>query len=99
MTDYNIFRKAAHILRAFNNDHRKAILEQIGSNEMSVEQIQKALNMEQSIASQHLAILRHAGVVTFRQQGKNKFYYINQDRLGRYQHIAQQLTVQNDTEG
>ena len=48
---------------------------------MSVTEIYVKLRLEQSVASQHLAIMRRAGVVTTTRSGKNIFYQLDNDRL------------------
>jgi DNA-binding transcriptional ArsR family regulator len=37
--------------------------------------------LEQSVASQHLALLRRAGIVTTRREGKFIFYAVNASRI------------------
>ena len=39
------------------------------------------LRIEQSVASQHLAILRKAGIVSTMREGKFIFYAINSSRI------------------
>jgi DNA-binding transcriptional ArsR family regulator len=56
------------------NDERK----------LTVTEIYVKLRLEQSVASQHLAILRKAGVVSTERDGKFIFYTIN---LGRIKEI------------
>jgi len=48
---------------------------------MTVTSIYIKLRLEQSVASQHLAILRRAGVVITERQGKFIYYSLDQDRL------------------
>jgi DNA-binding transcriptional ArsR family regulator len=48
---------------------------------MTVTEIYVKLRVEQSVASQHLAIMRKAGYLNTSRDGKNIFYSINKDRL------------------
>ena len=60
---YNL-KKAAMVLRAINHKLRQQILKLIDeSGRMTVTEIYVKLRLEQSVASQHLAILRKAGFV------------------------------------
>ena len=74
--------KAAHHLRAFNHRLRQQILQHIESKgELKVTELYVHLRMEQSVASQHLGILRNAGLVNTRRDGKFIYYSVNFDRL------------------
>lgn len=75
-------KKAALILRAINHKLRQQILKLIHQNsKMTVTEIYVKLRLEQSVASQHLAILRKAGYVNTLRDGKFIYYSVNQDRL------------------
>ena len=80
--DYHNIRKAALILRAFNNKLRQQVIRTIHENiRLTVTQIYINLRLEQSVASQHLAILRKAGIVSAERDGKFIFYTINSRRI------------------
>ena len=75
-------KKAALILRAVNHKLRQQIIKLIDENgKMTVTEIYVKLRLEQSVASQHLAILRKAGFVKTDRDGKYIFYSINISRL------------------
>lgn len=75
-------KKAALILRAFNHKLRQQILKLIDAAErMTVTEIYVKLRIEQSVASQHLAILRKADFVKTERDGKFIYYTINTDRM------------------
>ncbi|HEV7620980.1 MAG TPA: metalloregulator ArsR/SmtB family transcription factor, partial [Flavisolibacter sp.] len=68
-------KKAALILRAVNHKLRQQILRLIHQNgKMTVTEIYVKLRLEQSVASQHLAILRKAGYVHTLRDGKFIYY-------------------------
>ena len=48
---------------------------------LSVNEIVKQTNVSQPTVSHHLAILREAGLVNVREEGKQTFYQLNQQRL------------------
>ena len=58
---------------------------------MTVTDIYIKLRLEQSVASQHLAILRRAGVVITERQGKFIYYSINKDRLAQISTLVEDL--------
>lgn len=85
-------KKAALILRAINHKLRQQILKLIHQNErMTVTEIYVKLRLEQSVASQHLAILRKAGYVSTFRDGKFIYYSVNYERLQEVHTYAQQL--------
>jgi len=75
-------KKAALTLRAFNHKLRQQILKLIDAQEkVTVTEIYVKLRIEQSVASQHLAILRKADFVRTERNGKFIYYTINTDRM------------------
>ncbi|MCL4132917.1 UNVERIFIED_CONTAM: hypothetical protein GTU68_015212 [Idotea baltica] len=58
---------------------------------MTVTDIYIKLRLEQSVASQHLAILRRAGVVITERQGKFIYYSLNNERLDQISKLVEDL--------
>lgn len=85
-------KKAALVLRAINHKLRQQILKLIHQKErITVTEIYVKLRLEQSVASQHLAILRKAGFVTTERDGKFIYYSVNSQRLQDVNRSAQDL--------
>src|SRR5215211_9220948 len=85
-------KKAALILRAVNHKLRQQILKLIDEQgRITVTEIYVKLRLEQSVASQHLAILRKAGFVNTDRDGKFIFYSVNHDRLGQVHSFVHEL--------
>ena len=85
-------KKAALILRAINHKLRQQILKLVHQNgKMTVTEIYVKLRLEQSVASQHLAILRKAGYVNTLRDGKFIFYSVNYSRLDQVHSIVHDL--------
>ena len=81
-TDYHAVKKAALILRSINHKLRQQIVQLINEHgQMTVTEIYIKLRLEQSVASQHLAILRKTQIVKTTREGKFIHYSINHDRL------------------
>ena len=75
-------KKAAMVFRAINHPLRQEILHLLhGHQQMMVTEIYRKLRLEQSVASQHLGILRNAGFVNTHKDGKKVFYSVNYARL------------------
>ena len=90
--DLHNVKKAALVLRAINHKLRQQILKLIDeSSRMTVTEIYVKLRLEQSVASQHLAILRKAGFVKTERDGKFIYYSVNNDRLEELNKFVQDL--------
>ena len=88
---YNL-KKAAMVLRAINHKLRQQILKLIDeSGKMTVTEIYVKLRLEQSVASQHLAILRKAGFVKTERDGKFIYYSVNTERLEELNRFVKDL--------
>jgi len=75
-------KKASLILRAINHKLRQQILKLISEQgKITVTELYVKLRLEQSVASQHLAILRKAGFVKTERDGKFIYYSVNNSRL------------------
>jgi DNA-binding transcriptional ArsR family regulator len=85
-------KKAAMILRAINHSLRQQILRLIDENgKMTVTEIYIQLRLEQSVASQHLAILRKAGFVKTDRDGKFIYYSVNSRRFDELNRFIEDL--------
>lgn len=80
--DFTQVKKAALILRAINHSLRYKILNLIAEmHKATVTEIYVKLHLEQSVASQHLAILRRSAIVKTRREGKFIYYELNYDKI------------------
>jgi DNA-binding transcriptional ArsR family regulator len=90
--DFLHTKKAALILRAINHKLRQQMLKLIDENKkMTVTEIYIKLRLEQSVASQHLAILRRAGIVATQREGKFIYYAVNYNRLTEVIRFVEEL--------
>ena len=85
-------KKAAMILRALNHKLRQQIVKLIDEQQkMTVTNIYVKLRLDHSVASQHLAILRRAGIVVTTREGKYIYYTVDYDRLEQVNQFVEQL--------
>ena len=85
-------KKAALVLRAINHKLRQQILKQIDEQgKITVTELYVKLRLEQSVASQHLAILRKAGFVKTEREGKFIYYSVNSSRLQEVIELSDKL--------
>ena len=75
-------KKAALVLRAVNHKLRQQILKLLHHHgKMTVTEIYVKLRLEQSVASQHLAILRKASLLEWKEKFPYTIYSINKKVL------------------
>jgi DNA-binding transcriptional ArsR family regulator len=92
LPDALAIKKSAIILRAVNHKLRQQILKLLMEKErMTVTEIFTRLFLDQSVASQHLAVLRRAGFVKTKREGKLIWYSMNPDRLEQVQKVIDVL--------
>lgn len=90
--DYLRIKKAALVLRALNHKLRQLIIKTIYEHKrITVTELYVKLRLEQSVASQHLAILRKADIVTTVREGKFIFYAINEERIANINKFVEEL--------
>ena len=80
--DFAKLKKAVYLLRSLDHSIRKDIIALLDDNDrLTVTDIYIKLRIEQSVASQHLAILRKAEIVQTQREGKYIHYFLNRGRL------------------
>ncbi len=90
--NFHNLKKAALVLRALNHKLRQQILALIETEKkITVTEIYVRMRLEQSVASQHLAILRRAGIVATQRDGKFIYYTVNYKRIEEINQFVQDL--------
>ena len=96
--DYVAVKNAAMTLRAINHKLRQQIVRLLEEHKrMNVTDIYVKLRLEQSVASQHLAILRRANIVITERDGKFIHYALNHARIANVAQFVHDL-VSSDVE-
>ncbi len=76
LTDKSIFEMQAEICKTLTNPKRIEILNVLKNEEKTVSQIVAALGASKANVSQHLAVMRHKGILTTRREGVNIYYRV-----------------------
>lgn len=86
-------KQAAEILRAVKHKFRYKIIDFILKNEncCNVGTLQNKFHVSQSVMSQHLAILRNAGIVTCQRNAKFVDYAVNEKRLNKIVNLCNNI--------
>ncbi|GER80201.1 MAG: hypothetical protein JETCAE02_06170 [Anaerolineaceae bacterium] len=67
--------------KAIADETRQNIMKLVCCKWLSVSEIVEEIGYSQPTISHHLAILRDAGLVNIREEGKQTFYSLNQDNI------------------
>ncbi len=74
-------KKAADLFKILSVDKRIDIIEHLKSDNMNVNALAESLGITQSAVSQHLRVLKSAGLVTDERRGYWVHYSLNREAL------------------
>jgi ArsR family transcriptional regulator, zinc-responsive transcriptional repressor len=80
--DVRDYAAAGDLLRALAAPLRVAIVTELGAGPRCVHELVESLSMPQPLVSQHLRILRKAGVVAGSRRGREMAYTLTDDHIG-----------------
>jgi len=84
--------RAAGIARALADPKRLCVVELLGQGERSVSDLSRDIGCQVPNMSQHLSVLRSAGLVASRREGSTIFYRLVDDRILDAYRLLQQVT-------
>jgi ArsR family transcriptional regulator len=73
--------KSVAIFKALGDMTRIKIIESVYDQEKSVGNISRDIGISQSAISHQLRLLREVDIVRYRQEGKERFYFISDDHV------------------
>jgi DNA-binding transcriptional ArsR family regulator len=87
------------LLKLLGHPDRLMVLCQLKFGEQSVGELSRNLGIKQSPLSQHLARMRHEGVVTSRRDAQTVYYSIADDKIARVIEVLYDLYCEAPDEG
>jgi ArsR family transcriptional regulator, arsenate/arsenite/antimonite-responsive transcriptional repressor len=90
--------RAAHLFHALSDETRLAVLDMLRDGERCVCELQDALDAAQSRLSFHLRVLREAGLVTDRKEGRWSYYALVPNALGEAHDVVRALASERPAE-
>ena len=84
---------AAQVFHALSDETRLAIMDMLRGGERCVCDLQGALDAAQSRLSFHLKVLKDAGLVTDRKEGRWSYYTLNAERLSDATEVLESFTT------
>ena len=85
--------RAARLFHALSDETRLSILKRLRHGERCVCELTDALDAAQSRLSFHLRVLKEAGLVTDRREGRWMYYSLNAETLADVADLAQTLAM------
>ena len=81
LNDKSIFEMQAEICKTLTNPKRIEILNTLKSEEKTVTELVTVLGASKANVSQHLAVMRHKGILTTRRDGVNIYYRVSNPKV------------------
>ncbi|WP_291160318.1 ArsR/SmtB family transcription factor [Gemmatimonas sp. UBA7669] len=89
--------RTAQLFHALSDETRLAALDMLRDGERCVCDLQEALDAAQSRLSFHLKVLREAGLVSDRKEGRWSYYRINAEALEEVHDLIRHLGTEAST--
>jgi ArsR family transcriptional regulator, virulence genes transcriptional regulator len=83
--------RAATVARALSDAKRLCVVERLADGERSVSDLSRDVGCQVPNMSQHLAVLRAAGIVASRREGSTVFYRLADPQVLEVYRILQQV--------
>jgi len=83
--------RAVQLFHALSDETRIEIIDMLESGERCVCELQDTLNAAQSRLSFHLRVLKDAGIVTDRREGRWSYYELNREAFDEAESILREL--------
>lgn len=83
--------EVAELLKTMAHPERLMVLCQLSQGEHAVRELQEASRLSQSAFSQHMAVLKSHGLVSFRKESQQVFYALADERARQVIEALQQI--------
>lgn len=87
----DVFERQVMICKAFANSTRLRMLDLLGHRDWSAAELQQSLGVSKANLSQHVTVLRSAGVILRRRDGKQVFYSLAMPEVKQACHLIQHV--------
>ncbi len=85
-------QRTAVVARALSDPKRLCVLETLATGERSVSELSRDVGCQVPNMSQHLGVLRSAGLVTARREGTTVFYSLTDPRVIEAYRLMQNIS-------
>lgn len=88
---YPVYRLKADFFRLLGHPVRVRILELLRDGELTVGELQTALELDSGGTSQHLTAMRRQGILESRKAGTNVYYHVKDPRTFQLLAVAREI--------
>lgn len=81
-SNFEVFKLQAELCKSLSDPKRLRIIHELRVGQKSVSELAEVLGLKQSNTSQHLAVLRKAGVVVARRESSTVYYSLVNPKIG-----------------
>ena len=81
LSEKSLYEMQAEVCKTLTNPKRIEILNTLKEGEKTVTELVEALGVSKANVSQHLAVMRHKGILTTRREGVNIFYSVANSKV------------------
>jgi ArsR family transcriptional regulator, virulence genes transcriptional regulator len=96
--DADRYRRHAEVCRVLTDPKRLMLIDALAAGERSVGELAATLEITLANASQHLGVMRHAGIVTTRREGTSVLYRLGEPEIVDACRIIDRLVVRRINE-
>jgi len=90
-----IFHLHAEVCKTLSHAKRLEILNILRDDEMSVGNIVREMNIPKANVSQHLAVMRNAGILETRRDGVNIYYRISNSKVIKACDLMREVLIEH----
>ncbi len=89
-----LYQAKAEFFKTLGHPARIRVLEVLSERERAVGEMLPEVGVEATNLSQHLAVLRRAGLVTFRKEGSTVFYSLTSPQVAELLAVARRILTE-----
>jgi DNA-binding transcriptional ArsR family regulator len=89
--DEEVFEKQVLICKAFANSTRLHILELLGGRDWAAAELQQELGISKANLSQHVTVMKTAGVIVRRRRGKQVYFSLAMPEVKQACHLIRSV--------
>jgi ArsR family transcriptional regulator len=90
-----LFVLHAQVCKTLAHPKRLEILSTLDNSEMAAGDISRKMNIPKANVSQHLALMRNAGILETRREGVNIYYRISSPKVIRACELMREVLLEN----
>lgn len=87
----------SQLLAALANPKRLEIVHLLADRKLRATEIYEMLDLPQANSSQHLAVLREAGIISVERNGRERFYLVANPRITELVNLVRMVTLHGES--